>query len=316
MLTEVPIYISWNYTYACNFNCSHCYSRAENFPDELDTSGYLTIARRLIEAGVMRVGLGGGEPLMRADCAQILSVLGAASLHTNITTNGWFLSEQNVQSLREAGLSTLYVSLDSATAEVHDEIRRKDHGHERAVNGIRRAVSAGLQVKLSTVITSRNFEGLGDLARLAQDLGVQGIEFKRFRPTGNGLSSMKELALTKGRTNEVRQHIASLTADSSLEIALFYGAEADGATDFGCPCGVRSLTLRPNGDLAPCAYAPAVIGNLLDDDLGTAWRESPLLHRMRTQGVCAGLDPAPAPSNPSIAVTRTPTTTGGLVTSH
>ena len=205
------------------------------------------------------------------------------------------------------------MSLDSATAEIHDEIRRKAHGHERAVRGVRRAVDAGIEVKLSTVITSRNYAGLEDLARFAQDLGVQGIEFKRFRPTGNGLASMKDLSLSSGRTGEVRKRLADLAADSSLEVALFYGAEADGSTDFGCPCGIRSLTLRPNGDLAPCAYAPTVIGNLLRDDLGRTWRDSPLLHLMRTRGVCAGLAPAAAPSNPVSAVASQSEAAGAVV---
>jgi MoaA/NifB/PqqE/SkfB family radical SAM enzyme len=297
VLTEVPIYISWNYTYSCNFNCRHCYSRADAYPEELGAQEYLAIAGKLVDAGVMRVGLGGGEPLMRADCARVLSVLGGASVHTNITTNGWFLTDEVVGDLVEARLSTLYVSLDSATSDVHDEIRRKAHGHERAVAGIRRAVAAGVEVKLSTVITRLNYGELDDVVRLAEDLGVAGIEFKRFRPTGNGLSEMTALSLDAARTGEVRGRLAALAADSPLEIALFYGAESDGGADFGCPCGVRSLTLRPNGDVAPCAYAPAVIGNLLVDDLGALWREAPLLTAMRTQGACAGLAPAAAPSN-------------------
>lgn len=255
MLTAVPIYVSWNYTYACNFNCSHCCSRAGSYPRELDSDGYRAIVDQFIEAGVMRVGLGGGEPLIRRDCLDMLGRMGAAHIDTNVTTNAWFVDRATADRLADAALGTLYVSLDSGRAEVHDAFRRKAGSYDRVVSGIENAVGAGLRVKLSTVITTQNIAELDAIVGLAEEAGIHGIEFKRFRPTGNGHRSMEMLALSSGEEVEVQPLLANLDANSDVDIALFYNAEPDGMIDSGCPCGVRSLTLRPNGDVSPCAYA-------------------------------------------------------------
>ena len=88
MRSTAPYYVSWNYTYACNFNCTHCYSRAESYPRELSTKEYIQIAEQLVESSVFKVGLGGGEPLIRTDCVAVLKTLSQGGIHTNITTNG------------------------------------------------------------------------------------------------------------------------------------------------------------------------------------------------------------------------------------
>lgn len=302
MLTAVPVYISWNYTYACNFNCTHCYSRAGSYPRELGTAAYRAIADQFVSSGVMRVGLGGGEPLIRKDALEILTRMGEAYIDTNITTNAWFLTEKKARALARARLATLYVSLDSADAGNHDRFRRKAGSFDRVVTGIRNATAAGLKVKLSTVITSRNFEGLDEIVELAEDLGIHGIEFKRFRPTGNGHANVDVLQLPDGQDVNVQPRLAELNANSPLDIALFYNAESDGGIDSGCPCGIRSLTLRPNGDVSPCAYAGLSIGNLTTDDIGTLWRESPGLAVMRSGAIaCSGLTPDKSPSGEGYA---------------
>lgn len=303
MLTAAPIYISWNYTYACNFNCTHCYSRAGSYPGELDTESYRRIVQQFKESHVLKVGLGGGEPLIRNDCIDMLGLMAAARIDTNITSNGWFLNPAMCARLAEAGLGTLYVSMDSADRDTHDGFRRKTGSYDRVVEGITNAVAANLTVRLSTVITTINENGLEPIVDLAESLGVGGIEFKRFRPTGNGRAVADTLSLEQAGEATVRSTVTELDSGSALDIALVYGEEADGGIDSGCPCGIRSLTLRPNGDVAPCAYSDTVIGNLMNDDLGSMWRGSPALLAMRTGAGCSGLIRGPSPSGSGFAPT-------------
>ncbi|ONM49583.1 radical SAM protein [Nocardia donostiensis] len=303
MLTAAPIYVSWNYTYACNFNCIHCYSRAGSYPRELDTEAYRRIVDQLVECRVLKVGLGGGEPLIRRDCLEMVRLMSEGRIDTNITTNGWFLNARTCSRLADAGLGTLYVSLDSANSTVHDIFRRKQGSYDRAADGISNAVAAGLTVKLSTVVTTVNANAIGAIVSFAEERGVAGIEFKRFRPTGNGQTAVGELTLRSQEEETLRQAIDQADKQSPIDIALFYDAEAepgDGAEQ-GCPCGVRSLTLRPNGDVAPCAYGASVIGNLTTDNLGAIWRESPVLRSMRSGSGCKGLISGPSPSGTGTA---------------
>lgn len=306
MLTASPLYVSWNYTYACNFNCSHCYSRAASYPRELDTPAYRNIVSQFVDAKVMRVGLGGGEPLIRRDCVEIIRRMADALIETNVTTNAWFLSTEKCTQLAKANLGVLYISLDSLNAEKHDQFRRKRGSFNRVIAGIRNAVAAGLKVKLSTVITRINAAEIEAFVAFGESWGISGIEFKRFRPVGNGRSHVADYTLSVANGSDIRRRVDDANRRSVLDIALIYGVESDGRTDSGCPCGVRSITLRPNGDIAPCAYGPTVIGNITTERLSVLWRESPALKAIRLAGSCSALEPGMSPSARNLA---TPTAT-------
>ena len=139
MLAESPTYVSWNYTYTCNFNCIHCYSRARSYPRELDTASYRSIADQLADTGVFRVGLGGGEPMIRQD--YIRSRRGwVSSQSTPTSTRCLVLTDDSAKRLVDAKLGTLFVSLDASTATVHDAFRRQPGSFDRVISGMKKAV--------------------------------------------------------------------------------------------------------------------------------------------------------------------------------
>lgn len=66
----------WSITGRCNYRCKHCYMDA---PDallgELDHDTVMDIARQIVDAGILRVNLTGGEPLVRRDFLDIVDFL-------------------------------------------------------------------------------------------------------------------------------------------------------------------------------------------------------------------------------------------------
>ncbi|WP_188484801.1 radical SAM protein [Cellulomonas carbonis] len=291
--------MAWNYTYACNFNCSHCYSRAPWYPKELDRQAYLDIADQMTSAGVFKVGLGGGEPLIRRDAIEVVEKLASGGVDTNITTNGWLVDENVAGRLSDAGLNSLYVSIDGVDAATHDLFRRKNGSFDRAVSAISASVKMGLRVRLSTVVTRQNLRRLRDLTQEDRFKGVDCLELKRFRPAGNGVASRSLYELTSEDEEVLRETMEDLARSSPIKVVLIYGDEPGGADlDAGCPCGTRSITLRPNGDVAPCAYTERIIGNLSSTRLTDIWQGSNFLADMRSHPGCLALDEHRAPSNP------------------
>jgi MoaA/NifB/PqqE/SkfB family radical SAM enzyme len=234
--------------------------------------------------------------MTRPDYIEILARMRANFIDTYMTTNAWFLTEKTAKRLADAGLGTLYVSLDAPTAEVHDNFRRRQGSFDRVVSGMKAAVRAGLKVKLATVITKANFHDLQKIVAMAEQSGIDGIAFKRFQPVGNGGANADILSLRGGEHGDVQALVAELNSNSHLNISLHYNTEADGEFDYGCDCGIRTLALRPNGDIAPCVYAGIVIGNIKKDNIGKLWRESPVLARIRAGAKpCTALRPDKPP---------------------
>lgn len=183
---------------------------------------------------------------------------------------------------------------------IHDSFRRKSGSYQRVIAALRAAVTAGLSVRLSTVVTQVNVDDLRNIVRIAEDVGIYGVEFKRFRPAGNGVARKTDYSLQPEQETGLRETIEELKKISPLAIQLVYGAEP-GGPDLGCPCGTRSITLRPNGDIAPCAYSEHIIGNAMATPLSQIWRDSQLLNSMRTAGGCVALTINRNPSNPVLS---------------
>jgi radical SAM protein with 4Fe4S-binding SPASM domain len=58
----------------------------------------------------------------------------------------------------------------------------------------------------------------------------------------------------------------------------------------GSVCGKLSLNIKSNGDITPCGFIPAIIGNIVRDDLKKVWHESQVLDQLRhktPKGKCA-----------------------------
>ena len=302
-ITEAPLYISWNFTYRCNLNCSHCYSRAKKFPAELLPDNYLKIVHEIISSGTFAVGLGGGEPLLRKDCIPTVARLEKSGISTSITTNGWYLNNEAIVRLVEAGLSIIYISLDGANEKTNDSIRGSG-SFERALKAIHGAVSNGLKVYISTVVMADNVAELNAIADLASQEGVYGIEFKRFRRSGNGFlnDNVHELSTSDQATLHAR--IMELREGRSQDIGLIWDTYPDGQIDSGCPCGKRSLCIRPNGDICPCVYSEITLGNILHDSIKKIWSESPVLRSMRDNGRCFGMEKNRSPLVPQLIKTQ------------
>ncbi len=144
----------------CNLACVYCVSGEEellsaNAPDggrTLEASELLLMIGRLHrQLKLTNVRLTGGEPLLYAGLAPLISgirELGVGSV--KLTTNG-FLLERQAASLQKAGLEAINVSLDAVDEAVFFRMTRR-HSAGRVIRGIDAATAAGLDVKLNAVI--------------------------------------------------------------------------------------------------------------------------------------------------------------------
>src|SRR5882724_2467588 len=138
----------------CDLACVYCRpSRSDGYlEDRLDAAGWKPMLEALARAGVQRVRITGGEPLLHprvVDMVALVKSLGFVDVA--LTTNGTRLELLAVP-LARAGLERITVSLDTLQAE---RFRRITRGGDldRVLAGIRAALSAGFsEVKLNCVV--------------------------------------------------------------------------------------------------------------------------------------------------------------------
>jgi GTP 3',8-cyclase len=143
----------------CNFRCVYCmpkevYGRDHRFLErrELLTFEEITrVARTFVSAGVKKIRITGGEPLVRRDLERLIDQLSELDVDLTLTTNGSLLP-QKAQALADAGLRRITVSLDSLDDAIFRSLNDVDFSVERVLDGIDAASAAGLPVKVNAVI--------------------------------------------------------------------------------------------------------------------------------------------------------------------
>jgi cyclic pyranopterin phosphate synthase len=145
-------------TKRCNFGCVYCHDEGlgptarpraphgeEITPPEVER--LVAVAR---EFGIRSVKLTGGEPLVRDDLEEIVGRVVRHVADVSLTTNGSML-EGRAETLRDAGLKRVNVSVDSLDPEEFRSIRRG--ALAPVLRGIREALRVGLTpVKLNLVV--------------------------------------------------------------------------------------------------------------------------------------------------------------------
>ena len=180
-------YLRLSVTDRCDFRCVYCMAEDMQF---LPRSHILSIeemtwlAQAFTELGVNKIRITGGEPLIRRNIGQLWRNLGALPnlQELTLTTNGSHLA-QHADALVDAGVKRVNVSLDSLDAHTFKQLTRTGE-LAQVLDGIDAAVTAGLHVKLNSVILkNRNSHEVLSLVRYIVDKGLD-ISFIEEMPLG------------------------------------------------------------------------------------------------------------------------------------
>ncbi len=188
-------YLRVSLTDRCDLRCVYCMpaGRGRWVPrrDLLTAAEIERVARVAAAAGVVKVRLTGGEPLLRPDAAEVVARLRSVPglREIALTTNGTRLAALAGE-LRRAGLDRINVSLDSLRPDRFSAVTRGGRLAD-VLAGLAAAVAAGFPVKLNTVVMRGvNEDEVADLARFGLARGLE-VRFIEYMPIGCGAAEWR-----------------------------------------------------------------------------------------------------------------------------
>lgn len=144
-------------TEVCDKKCFYCRPEGEGCAsierdEKLSADDFIFLIGEVVKAGVSVIRFTGGEPMLNKDIYKIISAVKAMDRvkDISIVTRSLKLKEQ-APLLKEAGISSVTVSLDSLNRERLREITKVDL-LEKLVEGIKACSEMGLPIKLNTVV--------------------------------------------------------------------------------------------------------------------------------------------------------------------
>jgi len=207
----------------CNFRCFYCLPHGEPpiAPKEqmLSYEEIEYVCDIFVRLGIEKIRLTGGEPMLRRDIETIIRKLtrlkefGLQDLA--LTTNGYYLPER-AQSLKDAGLDRVTISLDSLMRDVFKRMTGVDV-LDKVLAGIAAAKSAGLEpIKINAVIVrGHNEDEVADFAAFAREYDVK-MRFIEFMPLDSGHEWARE-DVVSGK--EIRERISERFLLVRVEVA-------------------------------------------------------------------------------------------------
>ena len=259
----------------CNFRCPYCMpaeiygERYEFLPrnDLLTFEEITRIVKLSTQLGVKKVRLTGGEPLVRQDVVELVSMIANLDGIEDfaMTTNAYLLSGM-AESLKKAGLQRITVSLDSIDDEVFKKMNGRGFGTAKVIDGIAAAKEAGLDpIKINAVVQKGiNDNTLVELASWCRDNGYT-PRFIEYMDVGTLNDWKLDEVLPASEIVKIIEGEFSVTPIESSyrgEVAKRYRYK-DGKGEFGVISSVTQpfcgdctrLRLSPEGQIVTCLFA-------------------------------------------------------------
>ena len=271
-------------TYRCNNDCAHCYNaRERNFP-ELTTEQWFKIMDQLWALGVPHIIFTGGEATLRNDLPELIRYAENNGQITGLNTNARRLSDEKyVQTLVDAGLDHVQVTVESCDESIHDEMMRSKGAFKQTIQGLKNALNSKLYVMTNTTMLRNNVHKIPETLDFLAEIGVPTVGLNALIYSGNGATvgtGLREdelqpiLDVATRKTAERGQKLIWYTPTQYCQ----FDPTASNLGVKGCTAALYSMCIESNGDVLPCQSYYQPLGNMLVDSWDSIWN-----HKLSTK---------------------------------
>lgn len=250
---RTPVLVGWSITNKCNSMCRYC-GIVDYWPSELNSREVIALLHLLREAGTTRIHFSGGEPLLRDDFGEILSVCSGYNITTVVLTNG-SLFTQRINWLKKVAF--VRISFDGPE-EVHDYIRNRKGSHKEVIEALECARKERIPVVLNVTIGRHNIDYFDYILSIASRYGAR----VKIYPINNlliGQKNIDELVCSPQEYAVFSDKLLRLKKTSykrcivNSEAGIEYFKMYPNTKKLSCCGGILLIRVDPMGGIYRCA---------------------------------------------------------------
>ncbi len=279
---KAPVTAQLETTYKCTNRCNYCYNSwrgRKNLPKtSLSKEDSFIISKKLVEAEVFEVVLTGGEPLLRRDivypCANYLS---SNNVDIGLNSNLVLLKEEDIQRIRDAGISRVFASLPSSDENLYNYIT-ETKAFKRVIKSIEEIVKNKLPLGINMVVTKTNKNQVYDVGKFLYE---QGVKYFSATPASPCTFMPRKLELNKEEVIHTLDDLLRIQEDFNLIVDVVEPIpkcitnNSEKYEQFfkrDCAAGKLTIAISPSGIVRPCTHVTKEYGNLITEDLSVIWK--------------------------------------------
>lgn len=290
-------YLFWECTLRCNLVCRHCGSSCgpqQINKDELTTDEIKNVFNSIAEdfnPKQIMIAVTGGEPLLRKDIFEVMKYVYSLGFSWGMVTNGTLITSEIINQMKEAGMSTISVSVDGL--EKSHNWLRYNNSFKKTVRGLELLITSKC-FKIIEVITCVHQRNLNELEKIYQfliELRIDKWRLFTITPVGRAKNN-PELSLNCQQFRYLLEFIKSKRREKKkLKPSFcdegFLGTEYEGEVRdqlFHCWAGINVGSILYNGEIAACPILPREYvrqGNVRRDRFSKIWNTKYQIFRDR-----------------------------------
>lgn len=262
-------------TYRCNARCHMCNTwQHPSQPEEEITADDLA---KLPE--IPSINVTGGEPFLRDDLAELLSVLRTKARRVVISTNG-YLTDRIIDTVRQHPWVGVRISLEGLP-KANDELRGLSDGFDHGIRTLIALSDMGLKdIGFGITLSDRNVSDVLELFHLAK---MMGVEFSTaavhnsyyFHKMDNRFTNIVEARRVLSAL--IAELLQSRHAKDWFRAYFNHGllGYIEGAPRLlPCRMGHDAFFLDPYGEIFPCNVMERTMGNIKQQDFSQIWNSA------------------------------------------
>jgi radical SAM protein with 4Fe4S-binding SPASM domain len=266
-----PIAVLLELTHNCNLRCIHCY-----VPNYLQPEGMLLtldewdkVVSGMVDLGVVRVTLSGGELMTRTDWYDIAKMINEKGFLITIFTNGTMIDDDAAEKLALINPSSVEISVYGADAVMYEEVTAIPGAFARFEHALELLKKNDVKVVLKPVIIKQNVRVHSKILEYIKNTGFElRFDFSPYLiPNSSDISSCQDYRLTDGEMVELLM-AEDFTICPPDELCM-------------CQLGTRGFVVGPFGHVRPCVVHPEIVGNVRTESIKQIWKTSEVLRDLR-----------------------------------
>lgn len=286
-----PTDIVWDITYACPLRCTHCYSESgRRATRQLSRNEMLRVADAMLSLHPSTIVIAGGEPLVVKGLGDVIDRITTGGVEVLLYTSGWSLSPAMIEVV--ARCAAVSVSLDGATAEVHDAVRGRVGSFDRAMRSLamldetvrerRHNGTTPFEFGVDATIVRSSFDQVElfctDIAPRFSELSY--LSFGPAMPIGLGSrTGFVEYELLGDEQVDLLTDPERLTylrslAPPSVQVSVTDNRLLSYRPDLLAQGRIPAMQVEPDGLVRAMAIYEGTVGSLLTDSPAELWRRS------------------------------------------
>lgn len=272
-----PLIVFLEITRNCNLRCKSCdiwRTQSKDMPFDKIAS----ILDQCKES--ILIHLCGGEVTLRKDLPKIIQKAQGNNLEISFTTNGTLLKPKLIRDLKNKGLRSLTISLDSHIPSLHDELRGGKGTFEKTLKTIYAAKKENLNVIINSVVSKKNIHIIPDSIIFFRKLNVDAVHLMpilNVYPLNTLQMQDKKLFFRKEDRLILRQQIKKIE-NAFKETRLPKDPFISDYPDFlagkkpVCQRGNLAVEIDYKGNVYPCFESEKIAGNINQETLSEIWK--------------------------------------------